>query len=136
MASPEETRAQARKRAREWYVANHEKALAYRRSRDQSGDSHSQKWRQNNPEKNRRYYLKSQYGLTLEQYDSLLNKQCGLCAICRGKEPGRGKFFHVDHDHVTGKVRGLLCQNCNLMIGHALDSAAVLQAAVKYLVGR
>jgi hypothetical protein len=75
------------------------------------------------------------YGLTHEQYKSLLISQGSRCAICRTKTPrGRGEWA-VDHDHTTGKVRGLLCTKCNTGIGLFDDDPARLRAAIKYLVG-
>ena len=57
------------------------------------------------------------YGITAAQYDAMLAAQGGHCAICPATEPsGRGKLFHVDHDHVTGRVRGLLCHACNTVL--------------------
>ena len=71
-----------------------------------------------NPEKvkiwNRRALLKKRYGITPETYDSMLATQNGVCAIC-GTLPGSGprECLNVDHDHLSGKVRALLCQRCN-----------------------
>lgn len=77
-------------------------------------------------------YLKKRYGITVEQYAEMFDKQKGGCAIC-GKEPDRIRL-HVDHDHATGKVRGLLCFDCNLVLGHARDNTAILDAAKAYLL--
>jgi hypothetical protein len=80
----------------------------------------------------RGYQLSSKYGLSVEQYDALFTSQLGLCAICQAPlEPGRRT--HVDHNHATRAVRGLLCSGHNLMLGHAKDNAAVLRAAADYL---
>lgn len=82
----------------------------------------------------RAYVLRRSYGITPERYDTMLAAQGGHCAICPAKEPGgRGKFFHVDHDHTTGKVRGLLCHRCNTALGLFQDSPAALKLAIKYL---
>lgn len=67
--------------------------------------------------KYRKYGLKHRHGLTVEQYDAMLKAQNGVCAVCL--EPpttGHNKRLHVDHDHATGKVRGLLCMHCNWAI--------------------
>lgn len=66
--------------------------------------------RHDDPKRKRRWTLKARYGLTPEQVDVMLLKQKGLCAIC-AKEP---KKACVDHDHKTGKVRGILCHRCNI----------------------
>jgi hypothetical protein len=71
------------------------------------------------------------YGLTQETYDALMLKQLGVCALCN-MVPEHNKW-HVDHDHKTGKVRGLLCKKCNTGLGHFDDEPLLLQAAVEYL---
>lgn len=70
------------------------------------------------------------YGLTPEHYEALLSAQGGRCAICGGRPTGN---LHVDHDHNTGKVRGLLCGRCNPALGAFQDSPRILLAAVRYL---
>ena len=70
------------------------------------------------------------WGLTQESYDKMLKKQSNCCAVCKEiftKTP------HIDHDHKTNKIRGLLCSNCNLMLGHAKDSVVRLKNGVLYL---
>lgn len=73
--------------------------------------------------------IQYKYGLTIEQYTALYNKQNGTCAICHTPliKP------HIDHDHTTGIVRGLLCLHCNLVLGHAKDSTKTLESAIAYL---
>lgn len=74
------------------------------------------------------------YGITVEEYDRLLVEQDGGCAICHAGEPGSGRAsFAVDHDHVTGAVRGLLCLSCNSGLGQFRDDPVLLEAAVRYL---
>lgn len=73
------------------------------------------------------------YGLTRADYDELLAKQGGCCAICRRPDNLPFNNFAVDHDHATNEVRGLLCQRCNRTLGLAGDSAALLSAAANYL---
>ncbi len=76
------------------------------------------------------------YGLALEDYAKMLVEQGGVCAICR-LPPKGGKAsnacLNVDHDHKTGRVRGLLCAACNLAIGKLKDSPALLREAAAYL---
>lgn len=69
-------------------------------------------------ETHRRYQLKSLYGITLEEYDRLLAKQNGVCAVCLRAPYGKYKWLYVDHDHSTGKIRGLLCLRCNFLVEH------------------
>lgn len=70
------------------------------------------------------------YGITAEQYEKFLDTQKGVCKICK-MLPERG--LCVDHDHATGKVRGLLCHDCNLGLGRFKDKVAILREAINYL---
>jgi hypothetical protein len=69
----------------------------------------------------------------VDQYGTLLAAQGGICAICGGPPTGMGKSYHVDHDHETGIVRGLLCSNCNTALGLLGDDPSRLAAAIRYL---
>jgi hypothetical protein len=71
------------------------------------------------------------YGITERHYVGLLRKQNGVCAICG--TPPNGRLLAVDHDHNTGKVRGLLCQGCNAAIGYLMDDPVVVRKAAEYL---
>jgi hypothetical protein len=75
--------------------------------------------------------LGHRYGITLQQYELLMKRQRGRCAICK-KKPERG-MLHVDHCHKTGWVRGLLCNGCNSGIGHLRDDIRLTKAATAYL---
>ena len=74
------------------------------------------------------------YGLTREEYDQMVEDQGGKCAIC-GSFGNSRKSLAVDHDHRTGKVRGLLCEHCNNGLGCFLDDVRLLIKAIKYLRG-
>jgi hypothetical protein len=76
--------------------------------------------------------LLKKYGLTVSQFDQLSEAQNGVCAICKEENSLHDKLY-VDHDHLTGEVRGLLCVRCNAGIGMFLDSTERLQSAIKYL---
>lgn len=103
--------------ARRWATENRERATERRRAAE----------------------LPKMYGITAEDYDALLARQGGVCAICGQDEPsahGRtGRQFRlcVDHDHETGAVRGLLCQKCNRALGLLGDDATLIRKAVTYL---
>lgn len=104
-------RPEARTKRRERYVASAEERKAY----------------------SRRWYaehgIKKAYGLTREQVDLMIEAQDGRCAIC-ASTPDR---LHVDHDHVTGRVRGMLCGRCNRALGLMADEPDRLEAAARYL---
>ena len=136
-----EVRKQKKIQAASWHTANREKSRTA-----------AQKWREEN-----RAYLKERkaedyaankdeivtilrdhafqrkFGITLETRDQLAAHQDGQCAICGAEESALTKRLAVDHDHGTGRVRGLLCQNCNLGLGHFRDDTGVLLAAINYL---
>lgn len=76
----------------------------------------------------REYHLRRRYGITSADVDALVAAQGGLCALCRERAPE-----HVDHDHVTGAVRGVLCSCCNQGLGNFRDSVAALRRAITYL---
>ena len=80
--------------------------------------------------RNREKGLKSNHKLDLISYETLLNLQKGECAICM-KVPSKPLF--VDHCHATGKIRGLLCQHCNTLLGMAFDNTGILEGAISYL---
>jgi hypothetical protein len=83
----------------------------------------------------RNRYLRHRYGLTEQQVRDMLTTQGGGCAICKREVVlFTGKTgAHIDHDHVTKKIRGILCSGCNRMLGCAQDDPAVLAAGVEYL---
>lgn len=109
----------------------------------------TQRWRVENPERysatqaafrasggkaraDRKSHLKRKFGMTPEQYDEMLLAQGGGCGICR-RSPRPDISLHVDHDHETGRIRGLLCFRCNNSLGDLEDDPALLWAALRYL---
>lgn len=82
-----------------------------------------------------RVNLRFLYGITLEQYNGMVERQGGVCAIC-GQPPTSatpGRRLHVDHDHKSGVIRGLLCGRCNTGIGSLQESPEILSRAILYL---
>ena len=79
-------------------------------------------------------HLKRSYGITLNEYNQMLADQNHKCITCGTTEPGgkHGKFM-VDHSHITGKVRGLLCKSCNIALGEVKDNRQTLQKMIEYL---
>lgn len=121
------------------YYANHEKSKekvrAYAASRPlEVKAAEARKWRANNRERSRDHMLKTHYGLPIGTYTEMLAKQNGLCAICGTDTPkGAGQRFHVDHDHNTGEIRALLCNSCNVGIGHFHHEVKLLENAISYV---
>ena len=96
-------------------------------------------WRDSNPDKRRGYELTRHFWITLKQYNTLADGQGFACLICRSvveDETGKAKTLHVDHCHKTNKVRGLLCNDCNVGLGCFHDSLGRLRAAIQYLLDR
>ncbi len=122
---------EGKEKSKEWIEKNRDRIAAYKEIY------------KNDPERkvkskiyHRKHLLMKDYGMTIEEYNSILFKQKGCCAICESGQPdvqGRKNSFHVDHDHKTGKVRGLLCHNCNVTIGLMKDSPLLLHKAATYL---
>jgi hypothetical protein len=75
----------------------------------------------------RDYHLRRRYGLTSADVDAMIEAQGGTCAVCPGPPQ------HVDHDHETGEVRGILCFNCNQALGNVRDNSMVLRGLARYL---
>lgn len=113
--------------AKKWCRENRERHNATKRN-----------WVRHNLEKHNATRRKSQYGITDSEFQNLFETQKGKCAICGFQFPGqntgdRNSSPHVDHCHTTGKVRGLLCGQCNKGIGALKDSLELVESAVYYL---
>lgn len=78
-------------------------------------------------------HLKSKFGLTIDQWNKMFEAQGGLCKICHVKQEELKRRFNVDHCHKTGKIRALLCINCNTLLGSAMESEEILKNAIVYL---
>lgn len=110
-----------------------------RRNARYCSDAHAAKYfRQENPGYQRKAKIKHYYGMSVEQFDTLLADQGGACGVCKEPEPedmgGRRAWWVIDHDHRTHKIRGILCNACNFGIGQFKDDPALLQAAANYLL--
>jgi hypothetical protein len=82
----------------------------------------------------RRWWLRTEYGLTIEDYDALLEKQGGACAVCQAPTGAQARRLHIDHDHETGKVRGLLCGPCNSALGLLREDPHILARMTSYIL--
>lgn len=90
-------------------------------------------YRKKNPDKIKEWGLQRKYGISLDTYNRMFLSQGGRCAICRTDVPAKKYGWHVDHDHSTEKVRGILCNKCNRGLGYLNDSLDILKAAIKYI---
>ena len=115
--------APAKARAKRWQQANPERVNAYYRARRLE------------PEVKRREragHLMRKYGMKIEQYDAMLEAQGGGCFIC-SRPPREDISLHVDHDHSTGNVRGILCFRCNNALADFGEDPEILRKAASYL---
>jgi len=117
---------------REWTAARREHINAQAKAYRQKPGA-----REKNLARTRYSSLKRKYGVTPDQYLAMLEAQNGVCAACGHPEKairkGTPVMLSVDHDHVTGQVRGLLCTNCNATLGHMGDSTDRLKQLIYYL---
>jgi len=99
----------------------------------------SRAFRRDHPEKFKRSVrsatLKKKYGISIDDFEKLLEAQGRICAICGSDHPGTtwGLNLHVDHEHTTGRIRGLLCQACNTSLGKMQESPELLRKAALYI---
>lgn len=92
-------------------------------------NKYNRDYRKQNPDRDRNNMLKRKYNMTISDYNKMYDEQNGECNICN--KPSNN--LHVDHCHTTGKVRGLLCVNCNQLLGKAFDNPDILNQAIDYL---
>ena len=88
--------------------------------------------RHKTPEARRKANIKKKYGISIDDYEEMFEAQGGVCAIC-GSPPQGLKPLSIDHSHLRGHIRALLCPFCNSVLGYSRESVEILQAAIKYL---
>lgn len=108
------------KSCKEWQDKNKDKMKEYRKK---NSKTHSEKYREN--------FIKNKYGISSLEYESLLVQQNYQCKICKSQI--KNKRLHIDHCHNTGKIRGLLCSNCNTSLGLIKDNIQTLKDMILYL---
>lgn len=143
----------ARKKSAEWRKNNPEKVIKinaqqYKKRREKilkakkeqykadpkKAIERSLRWQKNNPEKKRVSVIKSLYGITEDEYREFLDETMGVCPICKEEfDDDLGNMACIDHNHKTGGVRGIICRNCNLMLGRLKDDVGLLLNAITYL---
>jgi uncharacterized Zn finger protein (UPF0148 family) len=127
-------------RQRSWYEKNKERVKAdskgyYQKTRKRRIKL-AKKWREENIEQHRRnarkFKLKNKYGITLEQFDQMMEEQKGLCFLCQKPSPN-GRRLSIDHCHKENRVRKLLCEFCNRALGFIERDPAWVTRAIEYL---
>ena len=114
-------------KSKQYYVENREKILV-----------HTKEYYAKNREGRKDYYLRKDFGIGLDDLKKMLEEQDYKCKICKKEikivfDRKRKHMAVVDHDHATGKIRGILCHNCNLVLGNAGDNPQLLLNAAEYL---
>lgn len=109
--------------------------IEYRKINKESIKKKKHDYRIKKPEIKYNSHLKIKYGITLQEYNVILKAQYYSCAICLEKDKGDKRYrnLFLDHCHSTGKVRGLLCKNCNYGLGNFKDNIELFSKAIKYL---
>lgn len=107
---------------REYYLKNRGKLIA-----------RVVKYHKSTPRKVKNRMLKHKYGITIDDYEEMLNKQGYVCLICKESQKLQSRPLEVDHCHKSGRVRGLLCMRCNTSLGYINDDIGILKAMIKYL---
>lgn len=117
---------------REYYAKNKERISKRISERYKTDDE----YKKQSKDRAWKHTVQKRYGIDVDQYDAMFIKQEGKCAICFTHQSDLKIRLAVDHNHSTGEVRGLLCDNCNRGIGHLKESQDVLSNAISYLKGK
>ncbi len=125
---------------KEYYQKNKEKRKEYGKKYYQLNKEKRKEYDHLNKEKRNKYSRKSyllrtlkKHGLTMDDHKRMLREQNNCCAICGKRKETLSMAMAIDHCHITGKVRGLLCRDCNVGIGTMRDSVELLKKAIEYL---
>lgn len=122
-------------------VCNNKKSSDYQKKNRAYITKYQKEWSKQNPDKVRKYHVKGIYKLGWDTYNSMYFEQAGKCKLCDteiqpsndGLSNARVRTGAIDHCHETGRVRGILCHNCNKGLGHFKDSTELLARAINYL---
>lgn len=110
-----------------------DRVLKWQKENPERNNEKSRRWVKTNKDRRNAIIRKSKYGISDEEYKKMLSDQNECCAICGISQCKLKRILHVDHCHITKKVRGLLCKNCNLAIGFIEDNLNSAKMIVKYL---
>jgi hypothetical protein len=118
------------------YRLNREREIARVRAWQKANPERLKAWRKKNRDRLnkqlRAIHLRNKFGLTTDEYSRMLESQAGVCALCEAA-PTPGISLHVDHDHGTGEIRGLLCVRCNNAIGLLRENPDLMRRAARYV---
>ena len=126
-------------KAAAWSKANRGRISDLRKRPESNHKMHSKKWREANKARadrlSRKSYLRKKYGITIEQYEAMICEHNNVCVICFRSPRGNGSRakLHIDHCHETGKIRGLICPNCNTALGMVEDNTNILKRMIEYV---
>lgn len=119
MQSHPEQQEKARERARQWRASHRSQHREYQHEYHQANPEQREKWLAANKDRVAGYNRKRRYGITEDEYQSMLRRQGGVCALCGRPETANGRArLAVDHEHGSGRPRGLLCIGCNISLGY------------------
>jgi hypothetical protein len=124
---------------KKWREENRDQYLALRKKHNDANkkktSEYCKTYYQKNKEKKQALSLKRYYGITVEDYNRMFEEQKGICPGCTRHQSELNHPLHVDHCHVLGHVRGLLCRDCNNTLGFAKDNPSILKNLINYLTG-
>ena len=122
---------------KDYYLKNKERLLKYRKNfyeeNKEIAIERSKTWAENNKRQRKHNVLKSTHGITIDDFEKMLEDQDYKCSCCSTEHSSLNKGLFVDHCHTSGKVRGLLCPSCNSALGYAKDNIETLANMIKYL---
>ena len=129
------------RRKKQYYIDNKEKCIGrdkayYENNKEKCITKDKEYYMENKDKYKKRYekYRIKQYGITIEEYNTIFETQDGCCAICGAHQSALKNKLCIDHDHETDEVRGLLCSSCNKGLGIFKDDTNALQKAIEYLI--
>jgi hypothetical protein len=132
----DKNREKIKQQARDRYAKNRDKirelAREHRKKNKKQENEYQRAWRDKNRGRLKEQHRQRKYGLSQEEFYSMLAGQGGVCAICGSSEWGPVGPA-IDHDHETNMVRGILCHHCNILLGCSRDNKKILLSAIDYL---